>query len=189
MDRRLLLTSLLLTGCSAASLPQAYDLYSPLDNLPKSARSKGQLTVAEPKTIAALDTERMAVKEPSGAISYLSDGVFADRLPRLLQTRLVQAFESTNRLASVGRVGERLASDFQLLTDIRQFYVETATQNAHIELAVKLMNDKNGRILEANIFTQSHPLLEVKAAATAQAFDLALKTILEQVIIWAIKRV
>ena len=43
------------------------------------------------------------VLEPGGAVSYLGGGQWADRLPRLIQTRLIQSLENANRLKSVSR--------------------------------------------------------------------------------------
>jgi cholesterol transport system auxiliary component len=189
MDRRLFI-ALLLTGCSSASqLRETYDLASPFKASVKASRSRSQLTIAEPKTLAAFDSDRIAVKQVGGSFAYLADGAYADRLPRLLQTRLVHVFENSNRLASVGRPGDRMSSDFQLVIDIREFYLDIEDSNTvKIEISVKLMNDKTGRIVDAEFFSGSNIALSASSSAVAKAFEEALAVILTMIVQWAVKK-
>ena len=67
-------------------------------------------------------------RTPTGAVSYLGGGQWADRLPRLIQSRLIQTFENSHGFRAVSRPG-RCASrpDFQLTTEIRAFQIDAAT--------------------------------------------------------------
>lgn len=179
-----------LAGCASSSAPQTYALSAPADFPSRGGGMRGQLLVIEPKAIASLDTERIAVRQASGAISYLSDGAWADRLPRLLQARMIQAFENANRLRSVGRPGDRLASDWQLLTDIRAFELAVGgASEAQVELSVKLVNDRSGRILAAQVFSAKANAAGLEAARVTQAFDAVLRQVLREVVVWTTTRV
>jgi cholesterol transport system auxiliary component len=176
---------LALAGCSSTNVPRAYDILAPSTFPARAGAVRGQLLVVEPKAIASLDTERIAVRGPGGAYSYLSDGAWADRLPKLLQARIIQAFENANRLRSVGRPGDRLASDWQLLADIRSF--EVVAQGAAevvVEMSVKLVNDRSGRILAGRVFSARAPTAGTDAANASTAFNGAVQAIMREIVLW-----
>lgn len=182
--------ALALSGCASSNAPQTYDLMAPTSFPARPGAQRGQLIVVEPKAIANLDTERMAVRGAGGAVSYLSDGAWADRLPKLLQARIIRAFENANHLRSVGRPGDRLASDFQLLSEIRSFEVVAgAGAEAVVEVSVKLVNDRSGRILAGQVFSGRAPISSIDAANVAASFDRALQNVLRDIVVWASARV
>lgn len=174
-------------GCASGSSSRAvYDIQAPTNFPARVGAVRGQLLIAEPKAVASLDTERIAVRGAGGAYSYLADGAWADRLPKLLQARIVQAFENASRLRSVGRPGDRLASDWQLLADIRSFEaVAAGTTEAVVELSVKLVNDRTGRILAGRVFSGRAPAAGTDAANLAQAFNTATDQVLREIVLWA----
>lgn len=183
--------SLCLAGCSSTSnVPRAYDISAPSTFPARAGAVRGQLLVVEPKAIASLDTERIAVRGQGGAYSYLSDGAWADRLPKLLQARIIQAFENASRLRSVGRPGDRLASDWQLLADVRSFEVVAAGSNeVLVEMSVKLVNDRSGRILAGRVFAARAPVAGIDAANVAVAFNTAVQSVLREIVLWATAQV
>ncbi|MGL4284700.1 MAG: ABC-type transport auxiliary lipoprotein family protein [Phreatobacter sp.] len=185
-----LAVALALSGCASSNAPQTYDLTAPTSFPTRPGPQRGQLIVVEPKAIASLDTERIAVRGAGGAVSYLSDGAWADRLPKLLQARVIRAFENANHLRSVGRPGDRLASDFQLLSEIRSFEVVVGGgTEAVVEISVKLVNDRSGRILAGQVFSGRAPIGGIDAANVSASFDRALQTVLRDIVVWASARV
>ncbi|MCZ0735512.1 ABC-type transport auxiliary lipoprotein family protein [Phreatobacter sp. AB_2022a] len=185
-----LAVALALTGCASSNTPQTYDLTAPSNFPTRPGAQRGQLIVAEPKAIANIDTERMAVRNAAGAVSYLSDGAWADRLPRLLQAQIIRTFENASHLRSIGRPGDRLTADFQLLTEIRSFEVVVGSgAEAVVELSVKLVNERTGRILAGQVFSGRAPVGSVDAASVAAAFDRAAQDVLRSIVVWASGRV
>lgn len=178
---------LVLGACASGSSSRAvYDIQAPTTFPARAGAVRGQLLIAEPKAVASLDTERIAVRGAGGAYSYLSDGAWSDRLPKLLQARIVQAFENANRLRSVGRPGDRLASDWQLLADIRSFEaVASGATEAVVEMSVKLVNDRTGRILAGRVFAGRAPAAGTDAANVALAFNTATDQVLREIVLWA----
>src|SRR5699024_7160332 len=88
-------------------------------------------------------------------MQYLAGSQWSDRLPRMVQSKLVEAFEDTGKLGGVGRPGQGLAIDYQVVTDIRAFEVDTTKNVANIEISVKLLNDKNGTVRAQEVFRSS----------------------------------
>ncbi len=184
------LASLLVAACSGGSkVLETYDLSPAPAGLARAA-PRGQLIIAEPKALANLDTDRIAVKQAGGAVAYLPDGGWGDRLPRLVQARLIQSFENAGGAKDVGRPGDRLTADWQLISDIRVFelFVDGGNE-ARIEISAKLVNDRSGRIAIGKVFSARVPAAGSDAKAAAAAFDLALQAVLKDMVVWASHRV
>jgi cholesterol transport system auxiliary component len=177
---------LALSACSS-SAPTTYDLSAvrEVSGLNRLSPGGGQLLVSEPATVQVLDSDRIIVKDDAGAISFIGGGQWADRLPRLLQTRLIQTFENVGRRAAVGRPGDRIVGDYQLNTDIRAFQIMSGSGEAVVELSVKLINDKNGRVTAARIFTSRVPASAGDVGAAAAALDKAMMNALVDIVRWA----
>lgn len=175
--------SLLLAGCGGGSAPTTYDLSAPRD-FGRIGGGGGVLIVAQPTAVQALDSDRLIVKDSSGALSFLGGAQWADRVPNLVQTRLIQTFENGSRIAAVGRPGERIVPDFQLNTDIRAFNIEAASGQAVVEITAKLIGDRTGKVQRARLFSARVPA-GAEGAGAAQALDQALSQVLIQIARWA----
>lgn len=175
--------SLLLAGCGGGSAPTTYDLSAPRD-FGRIGGGGGVLIVAQPTAVQALDSDRLIVKDSSGALSFLGGAQWADRVPNLVQTRLIQTFENGSRIAAVGRPGERIVPDFQLNTDIRAFNIDAASGQAVVEITAKLIGDRTGKVQRAKLFSARVPA-GADGAGAAQALDQALSQVLIQIARWA----
>lgn len=175
--------SLLLAGCGGGSAPTTYDLSAPRD-FGRIGGGGGVLIVAQPTAVQALDSDRLIVKDSSGALSFLGGAQWADRVPNLVQTRLIQTFENGSRIAAVGRPGERIVPDFQLNTDIRAFNIDAASGQAVVEITAKLIGDRSGKVQRAKLFSARVPA-GAEGAGAAQALDQALSQVLIQIARWA----
>ncbi|CAN7585374.1 ABC-type transport auxiliary lipoprotein family protein [Bosea sp. LjRoot90] len=174
---------LLLAGCGGGAAPTTYDLSAPRD-FGRIGGSGGVLIVAEPSTVQALDSDRLIVKDSAGSLSFLGGAQWADRVPKLVQTRLIQTFENGSRLAAVGRPGERIVPDLQLNTDIRSFNIDAASGAAVVEITAKLVGDRSGKVQRAKLFSARVPA-GADGAGAAQALDQALSQVLIQIARWA----
>lgn len=177
----LLAGAVLLAGC-AGSTPTTYDLSAPRDVGRIGAGPA--LVVAEPTTVQTLDSDRIIVRDSSGALSFAGGAQWADRVPRLVQTRLIQTFENGGRVGSVTRPGERIATELQLNTDIRSFNIDTASGAAVVEITAKLVGDRSGKVQRARLFSARVPASASDSAAAAQALDQALSQVLIEIVRW-----
>jgi cholesterol transport system auxiliary component len=173
---------LLLSGCAGAPAPATYDL-SPARDLRRRSGS-AIIVVPEPSAIFALDSERIVVRARSGELAYLPRAQWADRLPRLVQNRLIQSFENAGRSA-VGRPADRLAARVQLQLDIRLFEVQEEGREAVIEWAAKLVDSATGRIRASRLFASRGPVASIDGGGAAAALDPVLARIMGETIAWA----
>ena len=179
-----LLLAALAGGCSSLSLsspPTTFDLSAPRPRVAGGA-SAGQVVVAEPAAIQTLESDRIIVKDPGGAVSFLGGAQWADRLPRLVQARLIQTFENGSRLRAVSRPGDRISADYQVNTELRAFHVDGATGEAVVEISMKVVQDKTGRIVAARVFSSRAPVGKIDGPSAAQALDTALSNVLVEIV-------
>ena len=116
-------------------------------------RSRTQVLIAEPSALKALDGQNIVIKPAPGVIQYLKGAQWADRLPKVVQARLADTFQKSGRFGGVGKPGEGLAIDYQVIVDIRAFEVSVDAGNAaDIELFVRVLNDRNGQVRASRTF-------------------------------------
>ena len=171
-----------LAGCGGASLT-AYDL-SALGPQQSARAPRGLLSISPPLAPQALDSERILVRADGNALAYLPGVQWAERLPTLVQTRLVQSFENSHVLRSVVSSNERVTSDAHLETEIRSFEYSAATSEVVVSLSVKLINDRNGKIVKAQVFSARSPQGSADGAAVVQGLDAILAQVMRQIIGW-----
>jgi cholesterol transport system auxiliary component len=174
--------TLTLAACGGPP-PATFDLTAPRDGLRRGGGRRA-IIVAEPTTVFALDSERIVVRTANGELTYLPRAQWSDRLPRLLQTRLIQTFENQGRVA-VGRPADRLTGAFQLLIDIRAFEAREATREAFVEVAAKLVTASSGAVANARLFSASTQVGAIDGGGVSQALDQSLGRVLADIAAWA----
>src|SRR5919107_3004061 len=172
-----------LTGaCSSAPAPATYDLSAP------TARIRGaagvQVLVAEPAALQTLSTQQILVKDASGSVSFIGGAQWADNLPRLIQTRLINTFENASQLRGVARPSSGASADVQLISELRRFEIATPGNEATVEISVKIVSDQNGRIVNGRIFRSRVPAAAVDAPNAARALDDALSVVMLDIVRW-----
>ena len=180
------LGALLLTGC-AALIPQApsaiFDLSAPSEIV--APRSNVQILVPEPTAVRALDTDRIAARPNAAQYAYLGGAVWSDRLPRLLQARLVQTLQNSGQVRAAGVPGQGLLIDYQLVVDVRAF--ELTPGGAVADFAVRLMDDSNGRVIRSRIFRVVIPVASADAGTVVLALDQAMDQAFVEIANWAFR--
>jgi len=183
----LVLAAAVLSGCVTSTPPATFDLVSAAASV-KVRNIRSTIVVAEPTTVQALGTERLAVMSEGGEISYLPDAQLTDTLPRLVQTKMVQSFENSG-FSSVGRPGDRLSPDVTIVTEIRSFEIRTTGgTRAVVELTVKLLNEANGRVFATRVFRSEKPTATKPASRATGALDQALGEVMTEMVAWAAKK-
>ena len=151
-----------------------------------SARSR-QILVPQPSALKALDSEQIVVRPSPSEIQYLAKSQWSDSLSKMVQARLVQSFENSGRLGGVGKPGEGLAIDYQVVTDIRAFEVQTAgADTAIVEISAKLLNDRNGTVRAQKVFRATAPVTGAANTAFVKALDNAFKTVAAEIVGWTL---
>ena len=81
-----------------------------------------------------------------------------DRLPALVQARLIQTFENAHRIGMVGRPDDKFTPDAVLSTEIRDFEIEAGGNPvAVVTIAARVVSQRTGRISAASLFTARVP--------------------------------
>ncbi len=176
---------LLLAACGGSPPPPIYDLSAARDKFQGRGGVRGQILVYEPSAIALYDTERLVIKGTTQGLTYLPGAQWADRLPKLVQSRIIQSFENSNRFKSIGRPGDHISATALLNTEIRAFEVEEQTRQALVEISAKLVSQGSGRIETGKLFTARIPVATIDGAGASAALDEALRVVLSQIVSWA----
>ena len=182
----------LLGGCAlltpSGPPPATFDLSAPARG--RAVRHGGAvMVVSEPTALSALDSERIMARPSPMLINYFGASQWSDRLPALVQARIIQAFEDAAWLRAVGRPDQGLSADYRLLSDIRTFEVEVgSTPRAVIEISAKLVSEREGRIVAARLFRASVPAASKEVEAGVVALDAALGQVLVEMVSWASRR-
>lgn len=177
--------ALLVAACSSAP-PTTFDLSA----APRLGRSGGlaPISIGAPTAIGLIDTERLVVRSQGNVVAYLPGAQWSDRLPKLVQARLIESFENAREISQVSRPGDRIVATNQLSADIRTFEVQTDTREAVVEITVRIVGDQSGRVGAANMFVARVPVAEITGPAAAVALDQATQQVLAQIVRWVAAR-
>jgi cholesterol transport system auxiliary component len=190
--RRLMLLTLpvvaaLVTGCGTKANNDTFDLHMTPTAEGPVLKSR-QILVPEPTAVKMLDSEQVVVRVSQSELQYLSNSRWGDRLPRLVQSKLVQAFENSGRVGGVGKPGQGLAIDYQIVTDIRSFEVTTSgTRMANVEISAKILNDRNGSVKAQSVFKATSPVRGTENSAFVEALDRAFAKVGGDIVDWSLK--
>lgn len=181
--------SALMSACAA--LPgggpaplDTYELTAP--STASQKRSGGtQLLIAEPSALKALDGQNIVIRPDDRSIQYLKGAQWSDRLPKVVQSRLADAFQRSGAFGGVGKPGEGLAIDYQIITEVRRFEVDVAGGGrAHVELFVRILNDRNGVVRASKVFTADAALSGTGNKAYVAALDGAFNEAAREIVRW-----
>jgi len=147
--------------------------------------SRKQILIAQPSALKALDSQNIVIKPSDGSIQYLKGAQWADRLPLIVQARLAETFQRSGSFAGVGKPGEGLAIDYQVIVEVRSFEVRVnGGEHAEVDLFVRLLNDRNGEVKASKSFTASAPVSGSGNPAYVSALDAAFGDAAQQIVRW-----
>jgi len=174
----------LVAACASIAGPtpiDTFDLTAPTVAMPARGRTL-QVLVPEPVVDRAYDGDRLLVRPSATEIAYFAGAQWSDRLPRLIQSRLVEALETSGRFRAAGRPGQGLAIDRQMIVDIRAFDYLVAERRVEVALSVKTMDDRNGRVLTVVEHRAEAPVAGDTAKDVVLAFDAAFGRVLGEIV-------
>ncbi len=167
-----------------------FDLTAPRNFGRLPPRARGLLAVDQPTALQILDTEKIVVAPQPGEVAYLPDAQWLDRLPKLLQARIVQAFENSTRIRAVARTQDRVSADYLLVIDIRQFGLMAYEDNtAIVEMSVKIVYNRGGRIAAGTVFGAKVKANSTSGSDVTLALDQALSQVIVEMVKWTSRRI
>lgn len=187
LDRRTVLATVLpavLTACSTAP-PDSFDLAAVPSGPARQAR-RAVISIEESDAPAILASNRVAIRRPGGDYAYLAGAQWSDVLTRLVQRRLIASFENAKLFQAVAETGT--ASDFILASEIRRFEVDGQSNQAVVEIAVRLVAARTGHTVQGFVATGTAPAPTTGAAAITASLDRAFAQAAERILQFAVTR-
>ena len=148
----------------------------------------GQLLVDVPFAPAGLDTARIALSRSAVSIDYFADSEWIDRVPLMVQTALLDSFESSGAITAIDREAIGLRADLILKTDIRHFEALYDSRAGPPEVWVAIVTrlvDPSGREVVAHAsFERRKQAQGNDIAQIVLAFDEALGGVINDIVAW-----
>jgi cholesterol transport system auxiliary component len=190
--------SLSLAGCSGnligppSPAAQIYVLNPKFGPMAEAPNVAWQLVVGVPNAPASLDTQRIALERAPNTMDYFANSEWTDRAPILLQSLLVQAFESSGRIATVGRETAGIRADYVLETDIRDFEAFYAAADAppvvRVAIMAKLLNALTREVAAGMEFHNEAQTSANNMASITASFTQATGTTMQAIVAWALSQ-
>ncbi|MFM2043920.1 MAG: hypothetical protein RLY86_2496 [Pseudomonadota bacterium] len=158
-------------------------------------RVEWQLLVETPLAHAGIDTTRVALQQSGNQLTYFSNANWVDTAPEMVQQLLVESFENTNRIVSVGREATGLRADFILKSDLREFHAEYGggepgkdAPEAHVRLVTKLVRMPRRNIVAGDTFLARVRATGPDMVDIVRAFDEAMDAVMRRAVEWTIRQ-
>lgn len=184
-------------AAACAPLPgfsQPPDLYTltPKSTFPQDLPQVDWQLLVEPATAAAaLDTVRIALRRELTRIEYYADVAWTERAPLMIQTLLVESFENSNSIVSVGRETFGLRADYVLKTELREFQAEYVDERGapevRVQINAKLVRMPERRIVAGQTFESVEDADSRAFREVILAFDAALGNVLKDIVEWTLR--
>jgi cholesterol transport system auxiliary component len=197
LDRRALLAgaaSLIVAGCSdLIGPPAAPTIYvlKPRGTAPKSGKTAHfALSIDVPDATNSFDTTRIAISRSPNTLDFYADAAWPDRLPIVVQSVMVDAFEDSSHFDQVTRAGAGVHATYILQTEIEDFEARydqpDGAPTAVVQIAAKLVEERTRSIVGHRTFTQEQPASANSVPAAVDALNASLGSLFEQMIDWAL---
>ena len=184
------------TGCSglladmAGAPPSLYELQAPTEFQSGLSATSRQVLVDVPISSAGIDTPRIALVRADGVMAYYKDASWTDRVPVMMQTMIVTAFDNSGLLPAVGRENVGLRADYLFKTDLLAFeadYRKGAVPEVVVAINAKLITMPRRMILTGQSFTARVQAESDSISSVRDAFQQASDMVLKDMVKWTVQ--
>lgn len=190
---RLVLVALLwgaVLGCSILpSSGPVPDLYT-LTATPSAGLDPVEwpLAIEEPVPTGGLGTDRIAVRPSPLELRYFSKVRWAERVPRMVQTLLIQSFQDSGAFPAVTRQPIGLHRGHSLRTELRAFEVEKFAKGqaplVRVAITAQLVTLPREEIVATKTWEARRVAQGSEMVAVVAAFDEALDAVVTEMLTW-----
>lgn len=149
-----------------------------------------QLVVETPVAAASVDTPRIALQQSPLTFEYYAEAAWTDNAPAMVQTLLIESFESTRSIRAVGREAIGLRPDYILKTDLREFEAvydgTNSVPTVWVRMNAKLVQMPERRIIASETHEAKVPAGGTKLTDVVAAFDEALGRVLKEIVMFTL---
>jgi cholesterol transport system auxiliary component len=170
--------------------PQLYVLTPKTTFAPDLPQADWQLLIEVPFAPAEIDTDRIVLQPTPYTVDKFANAAWPDRAPIMVQTLLVESFESTGKITAIARESVGLRADYVLKPELRKFTAVYDSAEAppivSIILNVRLVKMPERAIIAQQTFDHRERAQRNEMQAIVEAFDEALGKILKRTIEWTL---
>lgn len=190
-------TAFLLTGCAlklpGSGTPPRIFVLSPKSTFDEELPVVDwQLLIDSPIAAAGLNSSRIALRQSQIELQYFANAAWTDAAPKMVQRLLIESFENSEKIVSVGRQAVGLRADFILATELREFQAEYEGKgdgvppDVRTRINAKLVKMPERTIVASITYDYLLPAEGTEMVSIVKAFDLALGKSLKRIVAWAI---
>ncbi|MEZ5817102.1 MAG: ABC-type transport auxiliary lipoprotein family protein [Hyphomicrobiaceae bacterium] len=170
-----------LTGGGPKVQPRIFDLKSPTAFPALPSIPQGQMLVPEARALANLETDKIVVDSEAGRVE---NALWADMLPRLVQSAVVRSLENAGYKRALARAPEGAEVNEQLLLEIRRFHlIPHPTPTAEVVIAARLLKP-GGSITEVHVFRATAGAAGTTAEEVTAALNRAFDKVAVELVAW-----
>jgi cholesterol transport system auxiliary component len=169
--------------------PRLYTLTPKSTFSPNLPKVEWQLVLEVPFASSALNTTRIGIITNHTNFDYYANAAWTDRAPQMVQTLMIESFENSRKIVSVGRESIGLRADYVLKTELREFQAEISQEgDARVRVAVnaKLVRMPQREIVAAIDVGEVAPTSPDEMDKVIQAFDEASGKVLRKLVEWTL---
>lgn len=178
-------------GAFSNSTPSpTYDLVLDHGRVARAGRLDQQLVVTAPQAVRVLAGDNILVKPSANEVTYYGNAVWGDRLPKLLQARMVEAMRVSGRFRAVSDGSDRINAEVTLASTIEAFQVEVAGERAEANVTVfaKLIHVASGKVYASKKFVHRVPAQTREVGDGVAALNEAANLLMADMTRWVVKR-
>ncbi|RED49165.1 ABC-type transport auxiliary lipoprotein family protein [Aestuariispira insulae] len=165
---------------------------------PKSTFEEGlptvdwQLLVDVPITANGIGNSRIALRQTAMELKYYSHANWTDSAPKMIQALLIESFENSGKIVSVGRQTIGLRADFIMQSDLREFQAEYldgdgAGPTVRVRMNAKLIKMPERVIVASKTVEKTVKAEDKNLDMVIVAYDEALGKVMKRIVGWALK--
>lgn len=187
--------ALLVTGCSLlgnSGPAERGTIYSPDVRVapdPAWPKVEWQLSIAGATASRMVDSPRISVRPSPAELQVYAGASWSQPSTDLLENTVLRAFEDSGRIDAVARSEVGIRPDYKLVMDIRRFeadYAGQAIPTATIEVAAKLLYNRDQRVAASRTFLQAVPAHGTAVPEVVAAFEQALGALTTDLVGWTL---
>ncbi len=164
---------------------------TPAQDFPPSMPSVAwTLMVNEPQATLSLNSAKVAYIGEKKQIEYLATAEWASRAPEMVMELLVESFQNSNKILTVGDRRARIRADFELDTRLVEFFFEQTEKDAgevRVKLETTLIKRPQRSPLANLSFESTSPVSPRSLDNIIAAFDESLRDVMEQTVEWTLQ--
>jgi cholesterol transport system auxiliary component len=140
------------------------------------ARTQADLSIGRPDLRPGLDSQRIAVLK-GRQLDYYRAARWGDSMPQVVQSMLVDSLEDQPLFRSVTAEQARVAGDYVLDVEVRDFQAEYASDNAapvvHVSMVGRLIRIVDRKLVATLSSAAKDPAADNRMSAVAASFETA----------------